>query len=98
MALFLAAWGLVVVALVDNVVKPLLIRGGMETHGAIVFFALIGGLAAFGPIGLLIGPLVVSLFLALLRMYHRDFLGHDELRSPSVPGFPAVRPPQRHDL
>src|SRR6266540_2293646 len=72
-ALFLAIWGLAVVGLVDNLVKPLLIRGGMELHGAVVFFSLIGGLAVFGTIGLLVGPLAVALFLALLKMYRRDF-------------------------
>jgi predicted PurR-regulated permease PerM len=88
MAGFLALWGVVVVGLVDNVVRPLLIRRGIEIHGAIVFFALLGGLAAFGGIGLLIGPLVVSLFLALLRMYHRDYSPADR-RIPSVPGLPG---------
>lgn len=73
MALFLVIWGLTVVGLVDNLVKPLLIKTGMKMSGAIVFFALIGGLAAFGTAGLLIGPLVVALFLALLRIYQRDF-------------------------
>ena len=71
-ALFLALWGLLVVGLVDNLVKPMLIKGGAELNGAVVFFSLIGGIMAFGTVGLLIGPLVVSLFLALLRMYHRD--------------------------
>lgn len=91
MAIFLAAWGLVVVGLVDNVVKPLLIKRGMELHGAVVFFSLIGGLAAFGAIGLLIGPLVVAMFLALLRMYHRDFSTRGA-HVPSVPGLPAAPP------
>ncbi len=85
LAAFLAAWGLVVVGLVDNLVKPLLIRRGMEIHGVIVFFALIGGLAAFGAIGLLLGPLLVALFLAMLRMYHRDYTPGDT-RVPAVPG------------
>jgi len=83
MAIFLCAWGLVVVGLVDNVVKPLLIKRGMEIHGAVVFFSLIGGLMAFGGIGLLVGPLAVSMFLALLTIYHRDF-------SPQKRGVPAV--------
>ncbi len=74
MALFLAIWGVVVVGLVDNVVKPWLIRGDVEMAGAVVFFALIGGIGAFGMIGLLIGPLAVALCLALLRMYKRDYL------------------------
>jgi predicted PurR-regulated permease PerM len=76
MALFLAIWGLVVVGLVDNLIKPMLIRAGMKMSGALVFFALVGGLAAFGTAGLLIGPLVVAFFLALLRIYQRDFKQH----------------------
>ncbi len=88
MALFLALWGIVVVGLVDNLVKPLLIKRGLELHGAIVFFALIGGLATFGAIGLLLGPLLVSLFLAVLRLYHEDYTPEDA-RVPAVPGLPA---------
>ena len=64
-ALFLAVWGVVVVGLSDNLVKPLLIKGGVEMHGAVIFFALLGGLAAFGPVGLVVGPLVVAFILAL---------------------------------
>jgi predicted PurR-regulated permease PerM len=72
LALFLAIWAVTVVALVDNVVKPILLRGGMDMPGAVVFFALIGGLGAFGPIGLVLGPMIVAFFVALLRMYQRE--------------------------
>jgi len=72
-AIFLAAWSVLVVGMVDNVVKPMVIKGGMEMHGAIVFFALIGGFAAFGLVGLVLGPLSVTLLLAVLRIYQRDF-------------------------
>lgn len=72
-ALFLVSYAIVVVGLVDNVVKPLLMKDGVRMHGAVVFFALLGGLAAFGAMGLLIGPLAVALFLAMLRMYQRDY-------------------------
>jgi predicted PurR-regulated permease PerM len=74
MAIFLAVWGLTVVGLIDNVVKPFLIKGDVEMHGAVVFFALIGGIAAFGMVGLLVGPLAVAMLLAILRMYRRDYL------------------------
>jgi predicted PurR-regulated permease PerM len=84
-ALFLAIWGVTVVGLVDNVVKPFLIKNGMELHGAIVFFSLIGGLLAFGATGLLIGPLIVALFLALLRIYHRDFGAEQAARAAQAP-------------
>ncbi len=72
-AAFLSIWGVAVVGLVDNLVKPLLIRTGMHMNASVVFFSLIGGLSAFGGVGLLLGPLTVALFLALLRMYRRDF-------------------------
>jgi predicted PurR-regulated permease PerM len=81
-AIFLAVWGVVVVGLADNVVKPLLIRGGVELNGAVVFFSLLGGLAAFGTVGLLMGPLAVALFVALLRIYRRDY-GEEEPPRPA---------------
>jgi predicted PurR-regulated permease PerM len=73
MALFLALWGVTVVGLVDNVVKPLLVKRGLSLHGAVVFFALLGGLSVFGPVGLLMGPMVVALLLALIRIHERDY-------------------------
>lgn len=64
-ALFLAIWSLVVVGLIDNVVKPLLIKGGVQIDAAILFFALIGGLSLFGAVGLIVGPLAVVLFITV---------------------------------
>jgi predicted PurR-regulated permease PerM len=71
-ALFLVIWSVGAVGLIDNIVKPYLIRGGIELHGAVVFFALIGGIAYFGPVGLLAGPLVVSFLLAVIHMWGPD--------------------------
>lgn len=71
-ALFLAIWGVVFVGLADNIVKPYLIRGGVALHGAVVFFALVGGLAYFGPVGLLAGPLIVSFFMAVVSMWKAE--------------------------
>ena len=67
--IFMIAWAILVVGLIDNVVKPLFIKGGVEMHGAVVFFALLGGLAAFGAVGLVAGPLVVAFFIAISRAY-----------------------------
>lgn len=71
-------------------VKPLLMKRGLEIHGAVVFFAMIGGLAMFGAIGLLLGPLSISLFLTVVRMYHRDDTP-GEPRAPAVPGSPGSK-------
>ena len=70
--IFLGIWA-VPVALIDNVVKPIFIRGGVPIHAAVIFFALFGGLAVFGPVGFLVGPLAVSFLVAVVRMYRRDF-------------------------
>jgi len=66
--IFLLIWGLLLVGTIDNFVKPFFIRGGVELHGAVVFFSLLGGLAAFGPVGIIAGPLVISFFVAITRM------------------------------
>ena len=73
MAIFLAAWGLGVVGMIDNVVKPYLIKGQVDMGGAVVFFSLVGGISAFGMVGLVVGPLALAAFLSLLRVYQRDF-------------------------
>jgi predicted PurR-regulated permease PerM len=69
---FLAVYAIGVISVVDNVVKPLVVRGGMHLNGALVFFSLIGGLMAFGGIGLIVGPLAVTFFLAMVRFSRRD--------------------------
>jgi predicted PurR-regulated permease PerM len=70
---FLVIWGLAVVSISDNVARPYLLKGGMELHGGLVFFALLGGLATFGGIGLLVGPLVLTFLVAVLKLYRREF-------------------------
>jgi predicted PurR-regulated permease PerM len=70
-ALFLAVWALAVVGLIDNVLRPYLIRGQSQLHGALVFFALIGGIGSFGTMGLFLGPLVLTFFLTAVRIARR---------------------------
>lgn len=70
--IFLAAWGLLVTGTIDNVLKPLLARGGTPIHGAVIFFAMIGGIVTYGALGLVVGPLAVSLLLALAAVAQRE--------------------------
>ena len=71
-ALFLVIWGVAVVGTIDNFVKPYLMRGRMEINTGVILFALLGGVAVFGPIGILAGPLVISFFLAVVRMCQKE--------------------------
>jgi predicted PurR-regulated permease PerM len=73
--LFLVAWAILAVALVDNVARPFLIKGGVELNGGVVFFALLGGVAVYGGLGLLIGPLAVTFLVSALRLYQHEFGG-----------------------
>jgi predicted PurR-regulated permease PerM len=69
---FLVAWA-AVVWIAEHIVRPWLLKGGMELHGGVVFFALLGGLAAFGSVGLLLGPLVLTFLVAAVRLYRTEF-------------------------
>ncbi len=66
-ALFLAIWGVAVVSSADNVIRPLFISSRAKISTLPVFIGLLGGIAAFGPIGIFLGPVVVALVLALLE-------------------------------
>ncbi len=69
----LLAWGaVVIVGMVDNFVRPLLTRGGLDLHPLLVFLAIFGGLAAFGGSGLYLGPLFVALFMSVAHIYERE--------------------------
>jgi predicted PurR-regulated permease PerM len=69
----LAVYCLVVVVGAEQIGKPLLLRGQVQMHTGLIFLSLLGGLAMFGLLGILLGPLIVAFFLALVRIYERDF-------------------------
>jgi len=71
-ALGLALWGALVVSTIDNFVKPWLLKGRMEIHGGLIFFALVGGMATFGAVGVVAGPLILSFFLAMVRLARHE--------------------------
>jgi predicted PurR-regulated permease PerM len=67
-ALILVVWCAVVVGTVDNLVRPLLIKGRVEMHTLLVFFAVFGGVNVFGFLGLIIGPVIVAVTATLLGL------------------------------
>jgi len=71
-AAFLAGWGAIVVGGVDNFLRPLLISGRSEVPTLAVFVGVMGGLSAFGFIGLFLGPIVLGLLVALFRFGNED--------------------------
>lgn len=69
----LAIWGIVAVGMVDNLLTPMLLSRGARIHPFVILFALIGGIGFFGPVGLILGPLVVSLLYALLDIFRKEY-------------------------
>lgn len=70
-ALILTGWGSLVIGLIDNILYPLLVGKRIRLHIVPVFIALIGGIMVFGGSGLILGPLIFAITLALLEVWQK---------------------------
>ncbi len=68
-AIGLAIYSILVVSNIDNFVRPKLIGSKIGVHPVFVLIGVLGGLAAFGLIGILLGPLIFAILLSLLKCY-----------------------------
>ena len=73
-AIGLGVWYIVFVVGLEHLAKPFILRAtsGGEMHTGLMFLALLGGLEVFGLLGVVLGPLIVSFFVSLMRMIERD--------------------------
>jgi predicted PurR-regulated permease PerM len=85
MAAFVLGWSVLVVGMIDNLLKPMLIKEGLRLPGAVVFLSLFGGIVLFGPLGFIAGPLVVTFFLSMVRLGQREL-------APGAPAEPLPAP------
>jgi predicted PurR-regulated permease PerM len=72
MGLFFLAWSAILVANADNVVRPLVVMASLPVSGLLVFIAILGGLQAFGLIGIFAGPVTLAVAIALLKMLREE--------------------------
>jgi len=72
--IFLTLYGALLISGIDNVLKPLLMRGKNKLHPLLLFLSIMGGLLFVGPIGILLGPVTLAVFLASLKIYKQEFL------------------------
>jgi predicted PurR-regulated permease PerM len=70
-ALVLAGWGLIAIGLIDNLLYPLMVGQRLQQHTAVAFIAILGGVALFGAMGIVLGPLLVATSLFLLDVWRR---------------------------
>ncbi|MGR8981378.1 MAG: AI-2E family transporter [Gammaproteobacteria bacterium] len=75
----LMLWGVVVVSTIDNVIRPLVISGAGKIPFLVVLFGVLGGVSAFGAIGLFLGPVILAVLLSVWQAWlkqqpHEDII------------------------
>lgn len=75
-ALFLTAWGVIIVSGIDSILRPLLLKGRSNMSMFYIFLSILGGIKYFGALGLLYGPLIVSLAMVMLSIYSEAYRQH----------------------
>lgn len=75
---FLLAFGALVISSIDNILRPKLVGKDTQMHPLLIFFATLGGIILFGLPGFVIGPIIISLFVALAEIYRTEF--RDQLK------------------
>ncbi|HET7680971.1 MAG TPA: AI-2E family transporter [Xanthobacteraceae bacterium] len=78
-ALILTAWGAGVVGTIDNILYPMLVGSRLKMHTVLAFISLVGGLIVFGPAGLIVGPVAVSITLLLLEIVQARITSRNEV-------------------
>ena len=68
----LAAYGIAIISMADNVIKPLVLHGQANLHPLLALLSVLGGVTALGPIGIFVGPMVVAFLQTLLNMLHTE--------------------------
>jgi predicted PurR-regulated permease PerM len=71
-AIILAIYCTVVVSGIDNVIKPLVLHGQSNLHPLLALLSILGGVTVLGPVGIIVGPMVVSFLQALLNMLRKE--------------------------
>jgi len=64
-----ALWGMLAVGIIDNILGPYLMSRGNQLHPFFILISVLGGIALMGPIGFIIGPVILSFFMVMLELY-----------------------------
>jgi predicted PurR-regulated permease PerM len=69
-AALLAIWGGLIVSTIDNILYPILVGSHLRAHTATILLAVLGGIALFGPVGIVLGPVLFTIAATLLDIWH----------------------------
>ena len=74
-SIFLLGWGIVLGSSIDNIIRPWVVGARVELHPLALLFSILGGVQAFGFLGLFLGPVVASVLAALFNMLREELNG-----------------------
>ncbi len=80
-AILLAVYGAAIVSTADNFIKPWVLQGRSKLHPLLALLSVLGGVQALGPIGILVGPMIVVFLQTLLNILHRELTAMDRPRA-----------------
>lgn len=78
-ALILTLWGVVVVGTIDNLLRPVLVGNRLKLHTVLAFISVVGGLMLFGPAGLILGPVALTITTVLLEIWRKPAANAEQL-------------------
>ncbi|HKO30659.1 MAG TPA: AI-2E family transporter [Nitrospiraceae bacterium] len=87
-ALVMLAWGIGVVSMIDQFLRPWLIGQAVQIPVFFLVFSVLGGLALYGLIGLFVGPVLVSLLMTIIQIYREEYY-NTETGTPNSPPTPS---------
>jgi predicted PurR-regulated permease PerM len=80
-AILLAVYGAAIVSTADNFIKPWVLQGRSKLHPLLALLSVLGGVQTLGPIGILVGPMIVVFLQTLLNILHRELTALDRPRA-----------------
>jgi predicted PurR-regulated permease PerM len=91
-AIGLILWGVFVVSWIDNIIRPMVISGATKVPFLLIMFGVLGGLGAFGMVGLFIGPVILAVLLAVWREWLAQVQSTSTISLPNIPTAPPTDP------
>ncbi len=84
-AIILLAYGSLVISMVDNVLRPLLIGGQTRLPTLFLFFGILGGVQVYGVLGIFLGPVLLAIVVAFVRIYQEQFAVPERIGTVTTP-------------
>jgi len=80
-AIGLLIWAVAIVGMVDNLLSPIIVGNKINLPPLLILFSVLGGISLLGPVGILVGPLTISLLYTLISLYRNEFQQNQIIRN-----------------